>query len=184
VLGSSVPVCLCACLCLPVPEPVAGLSMPDINSSKGIRPASESRLVFQCISFVLRNPYQDYQDRLLLIHAEFNSGNPCCAKQSCLSLSHVFGPWELLSFYQLALVPPFLDGPVFPLIVSGDCGLGSLCCVPSHSWLAGWLAQCFFIALLSMLVRSLFALVVSSAVASLALLFCSPHLLVSSFGTL
>ena len=35
-------VCLCACLCLPVPVPVAGLSMPDIISSKAIRSASSS----------------------------------------------------------------------------------------------------------------------------------------------
>ena len=47
----------CACLCLTY-WPVAGFSMPDIISSKKIRPASETRLVFHCISFVLRNPYQ------------------------------------------------------------------------------------------------------------------------------
>ena len=94
--------------------------MPDIISSKEIRPASESRLVFQCISFVLRNPYQDYQDRLLLIHAEFNSGNPCCAKQSYLGLSHVFDPWGFSPFGLPVLSSFRFDGSLLPPVVSGE----------------------------------------------------------------
>ena len=74
----------CVPVCLPVPAcacwPVAGFPIPDIISSRKIRPTSKSRLVFRCISFLLRNPYQDYwdqlllRDRLLFTPAGFNPG--------------------------------------------------------------------------------------------------------------
>ena len=182
------PACLCACvpacacLCLPVPVPVARLSMPDIISSKGIWPASKSRLVFQCISFVLRKPYQDIRHRLRSIPQESFSSSPCCAKQSSWASDSFHPCWARERSH------PSIGLPSFPRSSMGPCSLllykvtaaCVLLCNLLHSWFAVWLAWCLFTVPCCPYFRSLFVLVVASFVASLVLLFRSA-LLISPF---